>query len=107
MSEAMPSASLKDAGSEPEEHDYETQSNLDTLVKAHGIIHHPQKMAKVHALAGRHSSAIKAIKSTQDLKDLYDKKFGKAGFQKSSPKSENPLHVSDGNADTGDDGNDS
>jgi hypothetical protein len=92
-------ASLKSGSPEPEENDYETQGNLDTLVKAHGIIHHPAKMAKVHALAGRHSSAIKAIKSTQDLKDLYDKKYGKTKVQ------ENPLAVHDDDTTSGDDGN--
>lgn len=77
-------ASLAKASPEPEENDYETEDNLRTLMNAHKIINHPEKMSKVHALAGRHSGAIKAIKSTQDLKDLYNKKYGA-----SSAKQEN------------------
>lgn len=53
--------------------DYETQGHLKTLMDAEMVKMDPDKMAKVHALVGRHS---KAIKSVQDLKDTYQSKFG-------------------------------
>lgn len=53
--------------------DYETQGHLETIVKAHQILMDPDKMKKVHKLAGRHE---KAIKSIGDLKDLVQKKYG-------------------------------
>ena len=58
---------------DPNNDDYETKGNLDTLMKAHAIMSHPPTMAKVHALAGRHK---KAITSIQDIKDHYNTKFG-------------------------------
>ncbi len=53
--------------------DYETQGHLRTLIDAENIKSDPEKMAKVHKLAGRHADAIKSIR---DLKDTYDHKFG-------------------------------
>jgi hypothetical protein len=53
--------------------DYEAQGHLQDLIRAEMIKMDPDKMKKVHALAGRHS---KAIKSVQDLKDTYQSKFG-------------------------------
>ncbi len=58
---------------------YEVQGHLRTLMDAEAIKRDPEKMGKVHKLAGRHS---KQIKSIQDLKDMYDAKFGKYGTQK-------------------------
>lgn len=53
--------------------DYETQSHLDTIIKSHQILMDPEKMKKVHKLAGRH---VKAIKSIQDVKDTLQQKYG-------------------------------
>lgn len=58
--------------------DHAVHADLKTLMDAHHIKNHPQRMAKVHALAGRHK---KAIKSIDDLKTVYDQKFG-AGAKK-------------------------
>ena len=68
------------------EDDYETQGHLRTLQDAHGIVNDPDKMKKVHALAGRHMKALTGIqamskikepkpqvKSIQDLKDISNK----------------------------------
>lgn len=41
---------------------YQTKDHLDTIIKAHGIQQDPDKMEKVHALAGRHVAAIAALK---------------------------------------------
>lgn len=49
--------------------DYESQGHLRTLIEAHGIMNDPEKMAKVHKLAGRHHKAIRGI---QDIKDRYN-----------------------------------
>lgn len=53
--------------------DYEAKDHLDTLMRAEMIKADPEKMKRVHKLAGRHS---KAIKSIQDLKDLHNTKYG-------------------------------
>lgn len=81
--EANP-ADEKDEQKEPDiMNDYEAKDHLDTIMKAHGIMNDPDKMAKVHKLAGRH---MKAITSVQDLKDTYDKKFGSGALKALSPK---------------------
>lgn len=41
---------------------YETQGHLRTLQDAHSIINDPDKMAKVHKLAGRNMKALAGIK---------------------------------------------
>lgn len=64
--------------------DYETQGHLRTLMDAEMIKADPEKMKKVHKLAGRHHKAIKSIK---DLKDAYQDKFGKP-HQDSAPDSD-------------------
>lgn len=87
------------------ENEWETKRHMDTLMDAHAIIHDPVKLARVHALAGRHSAALKSIKSVKDLKSLYDEKFG--GSAASSPAQKNSLAkpaVSEVSGD-GDDGN--
>lgn len=48
--------------------EYEIKNHMDTLIKAHEIASDPEKMAKVHKLAGRHKKAITSIKQ---LKDKY------------------------------------
>lgn len=73
---AMPKAIQ--APSNPQD-DYETQGHLRTLMDAEAIKGDPEKMKKVHKLAGRHS---KQIKSIQDLKDTLDQKFGKGALKK-------------------------
>lgn len=54
-------------------HDYETEGHLDTLLRAHDIMHDEGKMKKVHKLAGRRK---KAISSLDDLKAYAQKKYG-------------------------------
>lgn len=53
--------------------DYEAQGHLKTLMDAEMVKMDPDKMAKVHALVGRHDKAITSIK---DLKDTYQQKYG-------------------------------
>lgn len=78
---------------------YDTQSHLRTLQEAHGIINDPDKMAKVHKLAGRHAKALAgikqipaapAIKSTKDLEDYRNAKFGSAAGKNSLATLKNP-----------------
>ncbi len=69
--------------------DYEAKDHLRVLMDAHSITTNPEKMKKVHKLAGRHTKALEGIralapieepkvpKSTSDLKDIYQNKFGK------------------------------
>lgn len=61
---------------------YQAKDHLDTIIKAHNIQKDPDKMAKVHELAGRHMDAMKgismpksAISSTDDLRKLKNKAF--------------------------------
>ena len=76
---------------------YETQGHLRTLTEAHGIMNDPEKMAKVHKLAGRHGKAIAAIKdvptpdegfkSLDDVKKYTQDTYGGAGApKKKAPK---------------------
>lgn len=51
----------------------ETEGHMHTLMQAEHIKSSPIKMKAVHKLAGRHA---KAITSIQDLKDVYQQKFG-------------------------------
>lgn len=78
---------------------YQVKDHLRTLQEAHGIINDPDKMAKVHKLAGRHAKAlagIKAIpqapdiKSTKDLVDYRNAKFGSAAGKNSLASLKNP-----------------
>lgn len=85
----LPGASLQESlpsAAAPQDEDpvdnYKVRDHMDTLVKAHGIQQDPDKMALVHKLAGRHMDALKglkvpnsAIKSTDDLRKLKNKKF--------------------------------
>lgn len=83
---------------------YQVQDHLRTLTDAHKIINDPEKMAKVHKLAGRHAKALSGIKdmpipdadpkikSTDDLRNLRNKKFG----AKSPSNSLNALKDNDG-----------
>lgn len=65
-------ARLQNAVPEPD-HDYETQNHMRTLIDAHEIMNSPEKMKKVHKLAGRHSKAIRGIK---DISDYKNAKYG-------------------------------
>lgn len=64
--------------------DYDTKYDLETLVKAEMIKEHPEKMAKVKKLAGRHHKALTGIKdfappsinSIEDIKQIKNKKYG-------------------------------
>lgn len=67
-----PTNPVDNPGNDPMK-DYETQGHLDTIIKAHQILMDPEKMKKVHKLAGRHQ---KAISSIQDLKDTIQQKYG-------------------------------
>lgn len=78
---------------------YEVKDHLRTLQEAHGIINDPAKMAKVHKLAGRHAKALAGIKSipaqdevpemksTDDLKNHYNDKFGSGAKKKKAKNS--------------------
>lgn len=71
-----------------DERDYETENHLDTLSRAADIMSDPEKMKKVHKMAGRKHKALKGllsgnmpsasdakIKSLDDLKKVaYSKK---------------------------------
>ena len=82
LQQAMPSPS-QTAVSGPAEEDpidnYKVQGHLDTLMQAHGIMNDPEKMAKVHKLAGRKNAAIRSI---ADLHNTYNNKFGGANARK-------------------------
>jgi hypothetical protein len=67
LTQAMPSAASKS------EEDYQTEGHLRTLMDAENIKSDPEKMKKVHKLAGRHK---KAITSIRDLKNTYQDKYG-------------------------------
>lgn len=54
------------------QNDYETQNHLRTILDAHAILADPDKMKKVHALAGRHQKAIRSLK---ELKQVAQEKF--------------------------------
>ncbi len=58
---------------------YEVEGHLRTLMDAEKIKQDPEKMKRVHKLAGRHS---KAISSIRDLKSTYDDKFGMGALRK-------------------------
>ena len=85
----------------------EAQGHLNKLVEAHGILNDPEKMARVHGLVGRHVAAVKGIKSTEDLKNIYDEKYGSGvkGSNKSGSKQENDLNSDHATMQKGD-GND-
>jgi hypothetical protein len=61
---------------------YAPEDDMNTMMRAEEIKAHPERMANVQKLAGRHK---KAITSIQDLKNVYDKKFG-AGAPKPDPE---------------------
>lgn len=56
-----------------DQNDYETQGHMRTLMDAHEIMNNPEKMKKVHKLAGRHAKAIRGIK---DISDYKNSKYG-------------------------------
>jgi hypothetical protein len=64
---------------DPKMDDYETEDHMRTLMRAEDIKADPEKMERVHKLAGRHA---KSIKSIQDLKNTFDEKFGKGALKK-------------------------
>lgn len=77
-------ANLENAVAPPKkdlENDYEAQGHLRTLIEAHGIMNDPDKMKKVHKLAGRHHKAISGIKSIEELKQ----KRNELGLKKANP----------------------
>lgn len=68
----MKGASLEQAmptPPKPDAHDYETHGHLRTLTDAFDIMSDKKKMAKVHALAGRHHKAISSLKDLRDARD--------------------------------------
>lgn len=65
-----------DSGDMDIHEDHQANMDLKTLMDAHHIKNHPERMGKVQQLAGRHK---KAIKSIEDLKTIYDEKFGAKG----------------------------
>lgn len=94
MSKAVdPGSNLKDTVPEDETdvlNDHEARGHLNTLMDAHHILNHPDKMKRVHALAGRHSEALHGIKSVSDLKAVYQQKYG-LGHLSSSPHQQNDV----------------
>jgi len=74
--QAMPKMiNSKDTEVEQEDlmNDYKAKDDFEAFMKVHHIMGDKKRLDKVHALAGRHSKAIKSIK---DLKDHYQMKFG-------------------------------
>lgn len=105
-------ASLAGSSSLPEISDAdgdEAQGHLSTLVKAHGILNNPQHMARIHGLVGRHVAAVKGIKSTEDLKNIFDEKYGGSvkGSDKGGKQQESDLNSDHASLQKGDgsDGN--
>lgn len=64
-----------------QEDDYEIQSHLDTLHRAADIMADPEKMKKVHKLAGRRHKALKGMigqpKPIKTMADLKERAFSK------------------------------
>ncbi len=61
--------------------DWETQSNMDTLMRAREIEDDEEKMEKIRKHAGRKKKLLEGltqpkIKSLKDVKAAYNKKFG-------------------------------
>ena len=95
-------ASLPSSRQEPAEDpidNYEVRRHLDTLTDAHAILNDPEKMAKVHKLAGRKQKALSGIRSVEDLKNTYKKKFGMGALASGAGPEENEP------SGTGNDGN--
>jgi hypothetical protein len=106
MSQVSVGSDLKDTVPEGEDdilNDHETKGHLNTLMDAHHIMSDPDKMKRVHALAGRHSEALSGIKSVNDLKAVYNSKYGLGHLQSGSPQ-ENDL-AGQGNNGVGNTGN--
>lgn len=90
MSKKMKGASLEQAMPKPssDQEDYETEDHLRTLHKASEIMKDKPKLKKIHALAGRKHKAVqdlvaphlgeKKIRSTDDLREIREKKSGKS-----------------------------
>jgi tellurite resistance protein len=71
-------ASVAPAAADDEKDSWEHKRMLDVLMEAEEIKGDPKKMEKVHKLAGRKMGAIKSI---QDLKDLYEAKSANGDFK--------------------------
>lgn len=96
VTEALENTLPSAAKAEDPVDNYQVQDHLRTLTDAHKIINDPEKMAKVHKLAGRHAKALAGIKSipmpddspdvksTDDMRSYANKKFG--------PKKSNSLN---------------
>lgn len=56
--------------------DWDAKDHLSTIAKAHAIMMDPVKMKKVSDLAGFHK---KAIRSTKDISDYAQQKYGGVG----------------------------
>ncbi len=85
MSRALDTPLSQSVGTEPTaavkpQDDFETKGHLQTLMDAEMIKQDPEKMTKVHALAGRHKMALEGIskpKNISDLKKISQSKFAK------------------------------
>ena len=98
LQQAMPSITSDVATQteqDPLDH-FEVKDHLDTLMRAHKIMNDKTKMAKVHALAGRHRAAIRSI---QDIKNHYNIKYGPK--KKVDLASLNPIEDMEGSGDGG------
>lgn len=77
MSKAKPLAPAPvEAPKKKKYEDHEVEGAMSDLMRAEKHKADPHLMKRVHALAGRHMKAIKSIRSVQDLKDIYQDKFG-------------------------------
>lgn len=66
-------AELEQAMPKPADDDWQSEDHLRTLMSAHEIMNNPEKLKKVHKLAGRKAQAIRGI---QDIKNHYNEKYG-------------------------------
>jgi hypothetical protein len=59
------------------EEDYEAKHALEDILRADGHKENKELMKRVHKHAGRKMKALKGLHSIQDLKDEYERKYGK------------------------------
>jgi hypothetical protein len=60
----------------PDHDDYEVEGHLRTLMEAEKIKADPEKMKKVHKLAGRHHKSLQKIRSVKDIQEVANAKYG-------------------------------
>jgi hypothetical protein len=69
-----------------EEHDYEAENGVDTLMRYHELKANPELMGRVKKHAGRKLKALTGMKndisSIDDIRKVYDQKFGRGANKK-------------------------